>query len=632
MPSLSARSTAARGRRARARLWRPGGLAPCLIVGVLLALLAAPGVSPPPTAAFPNPLAAPQLVRSPAGSVPVNTTWTELSSETPGVVARMGAAAAYDPRTSSVIMVGGFGANAAPLQSCWSFSDGVWTDCLPSAPNATNFPAARSNATLVYDAAIGGLILFGGQGIHGALGDTWEYTSNLLGADWTQITGGNSPPARHLATAAYDAATGSIMLYGGRSANLVYRDAWGLEPGAPPKWINLTASRLVINTTNFPPRLFSASMFYNPISRALEIFGGYTYANGSYYASNATWRYDGSDLWSSVNFSVAPSPRGQAQFAWIPGYPYGLLYGGSGDGGPTLGDEWSFNDTAGWTPMTPGVPAPAPRSGGTFVGVPDGTPPGFGLLFGGNGSTGALLNDTWTLGGLPLLAPPLLSSARAVDAGTPVVLTIHPRGAAEPYGFAWSQLPGGCLGSDVPTLTCIPTAPGNSSPTVQVSSPATTVSLVRSVNLTVNPLPTVTSVSTYPTSPSAGVPFTVEVVVTGGTAPFRYSYSGLPTGCASADASALACTTNSTGTYDLRVQVVDADGVSANGSVAITLSSGASAPARSYLKLLEIGAALGAVAVIGVFIGYRIYRGRRRSGGSAGTPTSSRRPPKAGSP
>ena len=64
---------------------------------------------------------------------------------------------------------------------------------------------------MAYDAATGTVVLFGGTNRHGLLGDTWTWN----GTTWTEQTPATSPPARSQAMMAYDAATGTPVLFGG---------------------------------------------------------------------------------------------------------------------------------------------------------------------------------------------------------------------------------------------------------------------------------------------------------------------------------------------------------------------------------------------------------------------------------
>ncbi len=63
---------------------------------------------------------------------------------------------------------------------------------------------------MAYDAATGTVVLFGGGGRR-PVGDTWTWD----GTTWTQQHPATSPPVRCGTSMAYDAATGTVVLFGG---------------------------------------------------------------------------------------------------------------------------------------------------------------------------------------------------------------------------------------------------------------------------------------------------------------------------------------------------------------------------------------------------------------------------------
>jgi hypothetical protein len=68
---------------------------------------------------------------------------------------------------------------------------------------------------VVADDTLGGyLVLFGGSGPHGALGDTWLWN----GGTWTAVRPGGAPPPRAGAAAAFDTASRQLVLFGGLGA------------------------------------------------------------------------------------------------------------------------------------------------------------------------------------------------------------------------------------------------------------------------------------------------------------------------------------------------------------------------------------------------------------------------------
>ncbi len=83
-------------------------------------------------------------------------------------------------------------------------------------------PPARYRAAMAYDAATGTIVMFGGYGTR-RLGGTWTWD----GSTWTKQAPATSPTAREGESMAYDAATGTIVMFGGNGTRGNYLgDTW----------------------------------------------------------------------------------------------------------------------------------------------------------------------------------------------------------------------------------------------------------------------------------------------------------------------------------------------------------------------------------------------------------------------
>ena len=80
-----------------------------------------------------------------------------------------------------------------------------------SAPSGGQ-PPARTDAAMAYDAADGTVVMFGGEGRSGSLGDTWTWN----GSAWTQAHPATSPPALTGAQMTYDPVSHDVLLVGGQ--------------------------------------------------------------------------------------------------------------------------------------------------------------------------------------------------------------------------------------------------------------------------------------------------------------------------------------------------------------------------------------------------------------------------------
>lgn len=133
--------------------------------------------------------------------------WTEQHpAASPGSV--LGASMAYDDATGLVVLFGGclIGCNQA-TNAMWSWNGATWTQLHPAIT-----PSPRMNPDMVYDAARGQLLLFGGlSDTNTPLNDTWSWN----GTTWTQLHPATAPSARSDASIAYDATTRTVVLFGG---------------------------------------------------------------------------------------------------------------------------------------------------------------------------------------------------------------------------------------------------------------------------------------------------------------------------------------------------------------------------------------------------------------------------------
>jgi hypothetical protein len=171
-------------------------------------------------------------------------TWTQLSpggSSPKGVLA---SSAVYDPVNNIMTIFGG--ENLART----AFTNGVWTlshaNGLGGAPQWTNIvadnapgsPAKRWSHSAAYDAASNRMTVFGGGSFSGpsslsGFNDVWVVSSaNGLGGPptWTKLAAtGLKPGPRGLHTAVYDTVNNRMMVFGGENADAVYYVTWVLS-------------------------------------------------------------------------------------------------------------------------------------------------------------------------------------------------------------------------------------------------------------------------------------------------------------------------------------------------------------------------------------------------------------------
>ena len=230
-------------------------------------------------------------------------TWKK-QSPTASPTARVYPTMAYDAMAGNVVLFGGenfSGANGAlnVLSDTWTWNGSTWTQ-----ENPTNYPPARSSATMAYDPAADNMVLFGGQtGSASVLGDTWVWN----GSAWTEAST-TGPPARSGATMAFDAATGNVVLFGGLPSSSSYscrtclNDTWAWNGSAWTEEFPATS----------PPVRYLTTMAYDAATGNVVLFGG---AGSNAKDLNDTWVWNGS-TWNEEFPAVSPPARAAAAMAY----------------------------------------------------------------------------------------------------------------------------------------------------------------------------------------------------------------------------------------------------------------------------------------------------------------------------
>jgi hypothetical protein len=299
------------------------------------------------------------------------STWTQQAPAT-SPHRRADAAMAYDAATRTIVLFSG----PVTYRDTWTWDGSTWTKQAPTAS-----PPARRFASMAYDAATGTIVLFGGVNfIHGThiLRDTWTWD----GSTWTKQAPTASPPARRFASMAYDAATGTIVLFGGVNfihGTHILRDTW--------TWDGSTWTKQA--PTASPPAREGAAMAYDAATRTIVLTGGTNGSQGSHVLSD-TWTWDGS-TWTKQAPTAHPSARTGARMAYDAATGTIVLFGGVSSHGYFSG-TWTWDGST-WTKQAPTV-HPAARA---FETMAYDAATGNTVLFGGAGRV--LFADTWTWGG-----------------------------------------------------------------------------------------------------------------------------------------------------------------------------------------------------------------------------------------
>ncbi len=255
-------------------------------------------------------------------------------------------------------------------------------------------PLARALAASAYDARRGVWVVFGGRG--GATGtqlldDTWEWN----GHGWTRVVlsdpeGDGNPGIREGAAMAYDAARGTVILFGG-----LFADTQNRFQGETWEYNGESWRRL--STTGATCRAFHA-MAYDEVTRRVVLFGGLVgnaSCSGPGNERQDTWAWNGTS-WAPVTVATPPPVRQRHAMATFPGTNRIVLVGGL-TAGVARNDTWEFTG-AGWTQVT-GAGTPGARYGTALtaqVGVQGNSPQ---LLLGGGTDGTTVLADVWRYNG-----------------------------------------------------------------------------------------------------------------------------------------------------------------------------------------------------------------------------------------
>ncbi len=328
----------------------------------------------------------------------VSGTWVAAPSVAPNGSAlpfpslRDQAAMAYDPSLGAVVLFGGYNPNRLADGDTWLFDNNTWTDISGSLLNS---PPARWGDRLVWDAADGYLMLFGGRNMTQYFNDTWAFT----GATWLNLTTTVAPSPRGWYQMAYDALDGYVLLYGGwigndpagtNSSQQVFSDTWSYVGGV---WTNLTAS-----VAGAPGPLAHGAMAYDPVLGESVLYGGVAEAtfpwactpdNDAFGYASGTWR----NLTGTVGAAIGPLSSVSMVYADPIGelFLFGGVYPTASGGCDSENTTYEF--TSGQTTATTDPAGPMGRDEDMLAYDPAENAT---VLFGGNVNNGGpYLFDTW---------------------------------------------------------------------------------------------------------------------------------------------------------------------------------------------------------------------------------------------
>jgi len=246
-------------------------------------------------------------------------------------------------------------------------------------------PPVRYSQSAFYDSASNGLFVFGGQHATTNINfnDYWKNAGvvGTTGVDWSNFNiAGNKPLARFGHTVLYDSGSNRMMLFGGATGFPLpcTNDYWVLQhantTGGSPAWVEVTPSGTP------PAARTNYGAAYDAATNSLIMFGGFdcvsSYFNDVWVLSNAN-DLSGTPKWKQLTpTGTPPSPREVSSAVYDPETNSLIVFGGDAEffkSGTPFGDIWVLSNANGipgtpaWTELTPTNIGPVARSGHNAV-------------------------------------------------------------------------------------------------------------------------------------------------------------------------------------------------------------------------------------------------------------------------
>ncbi len=254
------------------------------------------------------------------------------------------------------------------------------------------YPPQRAIAAMVYDSKADTVFMFGGSPREFQQGydDAWSYQTSTN--TWTPLS--TSPMYQKAFSAEYDGKADKVAFYfclylSGPETYSRMGETYVYDPN--------TDKMEKVTPKVVPYGFMGANMVYDSESDRFILFGGVDIATGQELYE--TWAYDlNSNTWTAMNPAKHPAGRNWGQMAYIPTIDRVLLFSGwSGDAtlmNEPTGDTWLYDynhDT--WEQLGPSsVPARRHFASMVYMSSVDRV-----LLYGGRTREGGpFLGDLWT--------------------------------------------------------------------------------------------------------------------------------------------------------------------------------------------------------------------------------------------
>lgn len=268
-------------------------------------------------------------------------TWTNRNPST-RPTARAGHSLAYNSKNTHIYLFGGLRENptfvmdgekissksgqnplGAPIQyfnDLWLYNyyANIWGEL-----SIGSKPSPRAYTSMVYDAKHERLILFGGYGQTGALGDTW--TLDFISWNWQLKTPLISPPARYGHNMVYDEISGKVILFGGKDrTGSLLSDTWAYDYETNT-WTNKEPAMS-------PYAGYGYGLVYDDVNKVSILYG---------YSVTYIYRYDTNE-WTNPYPSTLPTQQYNFAYAFDSESGRMIIFGGRYTT-IEIDETWSYN-------------------------------------------------------------------------------------------------------------------------------------------------------------------------------------------------------------------------------------------------------------------------------------------------
>ncbi len=381
---------------------------------------------------------------------------------------------------------------------------------------------------MAYDAGDGYVVLLGGIASSSSEPPTTEMWAFQHGT-WSELSPFDLPENCPGSVLAYDDRDGYLVLFEGEN------EGWW-TPGctaANQTWAYHAGAWTQLHPAVSPPGRYGAAFTNDTADGYLVLFGGISAACAASQYCNDTWVFSGGN-WTELFPSPAPSPREEAGFAYDPAIGHPVLFGGSTGVSPFgATDTWEFGGGT-WTELFPNASPPWPQPDALSYDAADRE-----LVFTSAWNfSGPQEEVTWVYhdaNWTPVTSAgprQSLGAESSYDYGDGYLLYFSGYGNYGVTNYTWSFVGG--------TWTPL-----------------------------VAPLGFVATLSVAPAVIDVGLTFLVTTTIAGPTDTYSYSYSGLPTGCASANRAQLICTAAVAGAYSITVSVENSTAQFSNSTASL---------------------------------------------------------------